>query len=118
MPWSASETVTPAAVMSVPLPWSDRVSMPVPPSSDVVAGADLDEVVAAAAAQRVVAGDAGAVRAAPDPIVAGIADQHVVEAGAGDMLDADQRVVALAGGLGDADDVEVDGDPGDARSAL
>ena len=60
----------------------------------------------------------GAVRAAPDPVVAAIAGEHVVEAGAGDMLDADQRVVALrAGILGDADDVEVDGDAGGRAGA-
>ena len=34
------------------------MSLPVPPSSDVVAGADLDEIVAAAAGEDVVAGDA------------------------------------------------------------
>ena len=95
MPCSASETVTPAALMSVPLPCSDRVSVPPPPLEHMGAGADLDEIVAAAARRYVVAGDARAVRAAPEPIVAAVAGQHVVEAGAGDVLDADQRVEAL-----------------------
>src|SRR5687767_13290758 len=76
----------------------------------MVAGAVLDDVVAALAVKRVVA--AVGIGRAPDPVGAIVANHHVAEGGARDMFDTDQRVVADAGGLGDALDAQVDVDPG------
>ncbi|ACG77459.1 hypothetical protein PHZ_c1045 [Phenylobacterium zucineum HLK1] len=90
--------------------------------------AHLDEVVPAAAREAVVPGDARAVRAAPDPVVAAVARQGVVERRARDVLDPDQGVRAHAGGLGHALGGQVhrhargrpgaERDPVDARAAV
>ena len=118
-PCSSSETVTPAAVMSVPLPWSEKVSVPAPPSAMWLPVPTWTRSLPPPPARMSLPVTPGAVGAAPDPVVAAIAGQHVVEAGARDMLDADQRVVCpAAGGLGDAGDVEVDGDAGGRAGAV
>ena len=82
---------------------------------DMVADADNQQVVAAAAAQRVVVGGndcaIGQRRGrSPELVITIVADQRVAVDGPRNILDADQRVHALAGILGLTLKVEVDRD--------
>ena len=70
------------------------------------AAATIQIVIAAATIERIIA------HVAIQPIVAARTGQTVIEAGAKDILDIEQRVGAIADGVLRGGQAEIDGDPG------